>query len=70
MGLFEKGGPVPYYRCPSCGMLAHIAGDGAAPITCPRCRAIQKEVQLLPVEESLQLAPEDLAEESRAERAK
>jgi hypothetical protein len=35
-------------------MLAHVTTDGSTSIACPRCRALSKEVHLLPVEESLQ----------------
>jgi hypothetical protein len=42
-------------RCPSCGLLAHGVADDSAPIHCPRCRALQKQVRLLPFEESMRL---------------
>ena len=45
---------MPYLRCPNCGQLAHIASEGPAAIGCPRCRALHKDVELLPVEQSLQ----------------
>jgi uncharacterized paraquat-inducible protein A len=45
---------MPYLRCPSCGLLAHLtATDETAAIHCPRCRAIQQDIQLEPLEESL-----------------
>jgi hypothetical protein len=45
---------MPYMRCPSCGLLAHVTRDGAADIDCARCRsALEKQVQMLPLEESL-----------------
>ena len=53
---------MPYVRCPSCGLLAHMATDGSAPVNCPRCRALQQDVQLLPVEESLRLAQDSPAD--------
>jgi phage FluMu protein Com len=46
---------MPYLRCPSCGLLAHIGAPAdTAVIHCPRCRAIQKQIQLAPLEESLE----------------
>jgi uncharacterized paraquat-inducible protein A len=45
---------MPYLRCPSCGLLAHLtATDETAAIHCPRCRAIQQDIRLEPLEESL-----------------
>jgi phage FluMu protein Com len=45
---------MPYMRCPSCGLLAHVTRDGSAEIECARCRsALEKQVQMLPLEESL-----------------
>jgi phage FluMu protein Com len=44
---------MPYFRCPSCGLLAHVNGDHTAAIHCARCRALQKDVRLLPLEQSL-----------------
>jgi phage FluMu protein Com len=55
LASFEQGGSVPYFRCPGCGLLAHVATEDSAAINCPRCRALQHQVQLLPVEESLRL---------------
>jgi phage FluMu protein Com len=49
---------MPYFRCPGCGMLAHMATEDSASITCPRCRALHQDVQLQPVEESLRMVDE------------
>jgi phage FluMu protein Com len=46
---------MPYMRCPGCGLLAHMGTDGSPPVYCPRCKALQHEVRLRPVEESLRL---------------
>jgi len=43
---------MPYLRCSECGLLTHILTD-AAPIRCSRCWAVNREVQLGPIEESL-----------------
>jgi phage FluMu protein Com len=46
---------MPYLRCPNCGLLAHTrATADTAVIHCPRCRAIQRQIQLAPLEESLE----------------
>jgi uncharacterized paraquat-inducible protein A len=45
---------MPYLRCPSCGLLAHVLViDQMVAIHCPRCRAVQKESRLEPLEQSL-----------------
>jgi hypothetical protein len=45
---------MPYMRCPSCGLLAHVTRNGSADMECARCRsALDKHVQMLPLEESL-----------------
>jgi hypothetical protein len=43
-------------------MLAHVTVEGSTSIACPRCRALQREVRLLPVEESLQQVGDPTAE--------
>jgi uncharacterized paraquat-inducible protein A len=46
---------MPYLRCPSCGLLAHVtATDDTTVIHCPRCRAAQQHSRLGPLEDSLQ----------------
>jgi phage FluMu protein Com len=35
---------MPYLRCPSCGLLAHAVA--AVAVSCPRCRALQRQVEL------------------------
>jgi len=40
---------MPYLRCPSCGLLAHAVA--AMAVTCPRCRALQRQVDLQPSRE-------------------
>jgi len=42
---------MPYLSCPHCGMLAHVATDRGVVIQCPRCRALQREVRLVPLEQ-------------------
>jgi Zn-finger nucleic acid-binding protein len=45
---------MPYLRCPSCGLLAHVlVNDDTAVIHCPRCRAVQQDIRLEPLEKSL-----------------
>ena len=44
---------MPYLRCLACGLLAHVITADAAPIRCSRCWALDREVQLVPIEESL-----------------
>jgi len=44
---------MPYFRCPNCALLAHVPGHDPTAIACPRCRALSREEQLRPVEESL-----------------
>jgi hypothetical protein len=34
---------MPYFRCPDCGLLAHIVWRGPAAVHCSRCRARQRE---------------------------
>jgi phage FluMu protein Com len=43
---------MPYLKCPSCSQLAHVSTDHVAAIHCPRCRALQKDVRLLPLDEA------------------
>jgi hypothetical protein len=38
---------MPYVRCPSCGLLAHAVA--ATAVNCPRCRALQRPVELRPL---------------------
>jgi uncharacterized paraquat-inducible protein A len=46
---------MPYLRCPSCDLLAHvIAPDDTTVIHCPRCRAAERQTGLGPLEESVQ----------------
>ena len=43
---------MPYLKCPNCGLLAHvIATNHTALIHCPRCRALQQNIQLTPLED-------------------
>ena len=51
---------MPYLRCPTCGLLAHVSAiDHTTVIHCPRCRAAQQQSRLSPVEESLEhVSPE------------
>jgi hypothetical protein len=42
---------MPYLRCPSCGLLAHVPGE--EPVQCSRCRSFGRHALLLPLEESL-----------------
>jgi phage FluMu protein Com len=62
---------MPYFRCPSCGLLAHVGRDGSAEIDCARCRsALEKHVQMLPLEESLRHVGGSLGGETgRSEQA-
>ena len=46
---------MPYFRCPACGFLAHVADGDPTAIDCTRCGALNKRVALEPVEESLRL---------------
>jgi hypothetical protein len=43
---------MPYLRCPSCGLLAHAVA--AVAVDCPRCRALQRPVELQPLGRSVQ----------------
>jgi uncharacterized paraquat-inducible protein A len=46
---------MPYLRCPNCGLLAHVTTTDQTPVVhCPRCRALQHQKQLEPLEQSLQ----------------
>jgi uncharacterized paraquat-inducible protein A len=62
---------MPYLRCPTCGLLAHVTAiDHATVIHCPRCRGAQRHSRLSPLEEpveDLSAAPEANA---RAETAR
>jgi predicted nucleic acid-binding Zn ribbon protein len=49
---------MPYYRCPACGLLAHVAADDSPAIDCTRCGALERRVALEPVEESFRLTGE------------
>jgi phage FluMu protein Com len=42
---------MAYLKCPDCAQLAHVATEYVAVIHCPRCRALHKNVQLLPLDE-------------------
>jgi uncharacterized paraquat-inducible protein A len=45
---------MPYLRCPNCGLLAHVlAADPSTVVHCPRCRALPRQIELAPLEESL-----------------
>jgi uncharacterized paraquat-inducible protein A len=45
---------MPYLRCPTCSLLAHVVETDHSPVIhCPRCRALHQEVRLAPLEESL-----------------
>jgi uncharacterized C2H2 Zn-finger protein len=50
---------MAYLKCPSCAQLAHVSTDYVAVIHCPRCRALHKDVRLLPLDEAAepQIAP-------------
>ena len=46
---------MPYFRCPACGLLAHVAAGDPPAIECTRCGALGNQVALEPIEESLRL---------------
>jgi hypothetical protein len=49
----EREVPMPYFRCPVCGLLAHVTTNDSTPIPCSRCRAPKRAAQLIPLDESL-----------------
>jgi hypothetical protein len=43
---------MPYFRCPNCALLVHVAADDSAAVGCSRCRVqLQEELDPAPREE-------------------
>jgi uncharacterized paraquat-inducible protein A len=43
---------MPYFRCPNCALLVHLATNDSAEVACSRCRVqLQEELTLPPHEE-------------------
>ena len=57
---------MPYLRCPSCGLLAHAVA--AVAVNCPRCRALQRPVELQPLGRSFQQVDASLTHQLRPAR--
>jgi len=60
------GGPMPYLRCPCCGLLAHAVA--AVAVNCPRCRALHRPVELQPLERPFQQIDASLMHQPRPAR--
>ena len=57
---------MPYLRCPSCRLLAHAVA--AVAVNCPRCRALQRPVELQPLGRSFQQVDSSLTHQPRPAR--
>ena len=44
---------MPYFRCPSCHLLVHLASNDSAEVACSRCRAQLQQEPTLPTPEHL-----------------